>query len=84
MALFKADNMETLASSLTELLVRRSVQPFIAQLQAIWDQQETLNFECHCDDLKGHPLTFDIKWVVIEEVGQLNYNNVIVVVPKLI
>ena len=84
MVLFKADNIETLALSLPELLIRRSVQPFIVQLQAIWDQQDTLIFKCHCDDLKGHPLTFDIKWVVAEEVGQLNYSNVIVVVPKLI
>ena len=84
MALFKADNIETLALSLPELLVRRSAQPFIAQLQAIWDQQDTLSFECHCDDLQGHSLTFDIEWVVPEDMGQLNYSNVIVVVPNLI
>ena len=84
MVLFKADNIETLALSLPGLLIRRSVQPFIVQLQAIWNQQDTLIFKCHCDDLKGHPLTFDIKWVVAEDVGKLNYSNVIVVVPKLI
>ncbi|MGZ5013058.1 MAG: chemotaxis protein CheB [Methylobacter sp.] len=78
MTLFKADNKEKLASSIPELLTRSSLQPFITQMLAIWDQKDKLSYECHCDDLQGNSLALNVEWVVPCEVSQLNYSNVIV------
>jgi len=84
MALFKADGKRKLALTLPELMIQRSTQPFITQLLAVWNQQDNLSLDCQCEDLQGNLLTFNLKWVVPEDVGHLIYRNVIVVLPQLI
>jgi two-component system CheB/CheR fusion protein len=83
MELFKADDKEKLAASIQELLTRRSIQPFITQLLAIWNRKDKVSLECHCEDLQGNPLTLHLECVVPGDEGQLNYDNVIVVLPLL-
>ena len=84
MALFKADGKRKLALILPELLIQRSLEPFTTQLLAVWNQQDKLSLDCQCEDLQGNLLTLNLKWVVPEDVGHLNYRNVIVVLPQLI
>lgn len=84
MALFKTDDKEKLALSLPKLLVKRSLDSFITQLQAIWDRRNKLSVECPCEDLEGGSMAVRIEWVMTDEKEPLNYSNVIVVVTKLI
>ncbi|WAK01540.1 chemotaxis protein CheB [Methylobacter sp. YRD-M1] len=83
MELFRADDKEKLAASIQELLTRRSIQPFITQLLAIWSRRDKVSLECHCEDLQGTPLTLHLECVVPGDENQLNYDNVIVVLPRL-
>ncbi|WP_235209220.1 chemotaxis protein CheB [Methylobacter sp. BBA5.1] len=83
MLLFKADDKEKLALNIQALLTRHGPQPFIAQIQAIWDRKDKISFECHCEDLQGKPLILNFEWVVPRDEGHLNYDNVIVVLPRL-
>jgi two-component system CheB/CheR fusion protein len=78
MVLFKADSKEKLTLSIQKLLTRRSVQPFITQLLAIWNRKDKISFDCHCEDQQGNPLTLNLEWVAPSDEGQLNYGNVIV------
>jgi two-component system CheB/CheR fusion protein len=84
MALFKADNQDKLALNIQELLTQHGIQPFIAQLLAIWDQKDKISFECHCGDLQGNSLALNVKWVVPDDAGGLNYSNIIMLIPRLV
>jgi two-component system CheB/CheR fusion protein len=81
--LFKADNKEKLLISIPELFIRCWTQPFITQLQAIWDHKDKISFDTQCNDLQGNPLVLKVQWVVPGYDGQLNYGNVIMVLSPL-
>ncbi|MBF6648705.1 PAS domain-containing protein [Methylobacter sp. BlB1] len=83
MVLFRAGDKEKLALTIQGLLTRRSIQPFITQLLAIWDRKDKFSFECHCEDLQGNPLTLNLEWAVPTDEDRLNYDNVIVALPRL-
>lgn len=83
MMLFKVDNREKLILNIPELYFRCWSQPFITQLQAIWDRKDKISFDSECNDLQGNPLALKVQWVVPSYDGQLNYGNVIMVLSPL-
>jgi len=81
--LFKADNKEKLLLGVPELFIRCWTQSFITQLQAIWDRNGKISFDCQCNDLQGNPLALSVQWVVPSYDDQLNYANAIMVLTPL-
>ena len=82
--LFKGDNKEKLVLSIPELFIRCwTTQPFITQLQAIWDHKDKISFDSQCKDLQENPLALKVQWVAPSYDSQLNYGNVIMVLSPL-
>ncbi|MGZ5050087.1 MAG: chemotaxis protein CheB [Methylobacter sp.] len=81
--LFKVDNIEKRVLNIPELFIRCWSQPFMTQLQAIWDRKDKITFDSQCNDLQGNPLALKVQWAVPSYDGQLNYGNVITVLSPL-